>query len=98
MIGKSSHDSEGTVQWVRSASTSSVVPSVKNRSTRDEGRGKQENTHAHFGTCNNTCCAISVSGFAPTADDEDAAAAAVDAEAAADVVDSGTVGGIVPMG
>ena len=63
-------------------------------------RGKQENTHAHFGTCNNTCCAISVSAFAPTADDEDAAAAAaVDAEAAAaDVVDSGTVGGIVPMG
>ena len=83
------------------ASPSSVVPSVKTRSTSDVRRGKQENTHAHFGTCNNTCCAISVSAFAPTAaaDDEDAAAAAVDAEAAAaDVVDSGTVGGIVPMG
>ena len=83
------------------ASPSSVVPSVKNRSTSDVRRGKQENTHAHFGTCNNTCCAISVSAaaaFAPTVDDEDAAAAVDTGAAAVDAVESATVGGIVPIG
>ena len=93
MIRKSSH---GTVPWVPFASVRvrrSVLPS---KFEANVTRGKQENTHGHFGTCNNTCCAISVSAFAPTADE--GVAAAVDAEAAADVEDSGTVGGIVPMG
>ena len=60
--------------------------------------GKQKHTLAHFGTCNNTCCAISVSVFTAAADEGVGAAAAADTAAAADPDDSGTVGGIVPMG
>ena len=71
------------------------------RSVRPSGPssilGKQKHALAHFGTCNNTCCAISVSVF--TADEGVATAAAADTAAAAvDPDDSGTVGGIVPMG
>ena len=66
-----------------------------------KAREVSKKTHGQFCTCNNTCCAISVSAaaaFAPTVDDEDAAAAVDTGAAAVDAVESGTVGGIVPIG
>ena len=68
-----------------------------------KAREASKKSHGQFCTCNNTCCAISVSAaaaaFAPTVDDEDAAAAVDTTGAAAvDAVESGTVGGIVPIG